>query len=88
MCKIRTVASNNRKKAFEIETEAGTVLPFPYANAEPVPRREDPVVLAYVDPELGEEGFSSIASSIRRTIVSPSISSWGCSMCSIATSSS
>lgn len=67
--KIRAVSSNNRKKAFEIETEAGTVLPFPYASADPMPDREDPIVRAYVDPELGEEGFSYLLRSGREGTV-------------------
>lgn len=58
--KITTVAANNRKKAFDIETETGSILGFPYAHAEPAPSREDPVTRAFVDSELGDEGFGYV----------------------------
>jgi hypothetical protein len=62
--KIRSVAWNNRKKAFEVET-AGRSLVFPYAKAEPRPTGDDPIVEAYADPELGREGFTYVLRSGR-----------------------
>jgi hypothetical protein len=55
--KITSVALNNRKRAFEVTT-SGKSLVFPYAKADPRPDGDDPVVAAYVDPELGREGFT------------------------------
>lgn len=55
--KIRSVALNNRKKAFEVRTSARSLV-FPYAKADPRPAGDDPVVEAYVDPDLGREGFT------------------------------
>ena len=55
--KIRRVRANNRKRAFEVDTARGT-LHMPYAKLSPAPTRKDRVVRAYVDPELGREGFT------------------------------
>jgi len=62
--KIRSVAWNNRKKAFEVTTPAGS-LAFPYAKADPRPSGDDPVVEAHADPELDREGFTYLLRSGR-----------------------
>lgn len=54
--KIRSVNTNNRKKAFEIKTHS-TVFVFPYCKADPPPTNSDPVTAVSVDKELGREGF-------------------------------
>ncbi len=54
--KIRSVKTNNRKKAFEVRTYS-KVFDFPYAKADPRPSSSDPVSQVAVDKELGREGF-------------------------------
>jgi len=54
--KIRSVKTNNRKKAFDITTYAKS-FSFPYVKTEPRPTAADPVVRVAVDKELGREGF-------------------------------
>ena len=55
--KIRSVAHNNRKKAFEIETSSKSFV-LPYAKVDPRPTPADKVRHVFVDPELGREGFT------------------------------
>ena len=55
--KIRGVAANNRKRAFEVRTYRGTYL-LPYAQVEPTPTPDERVRRVYVDEELGREGFT------------------------------
>jgi hypothetical protein len=55
--KILSVATNNRKHVFEVETRR-LALVFPYAKADPMPTPSDRVVEVFVDPELGREGFT------------------------------
>jgi len=55
--KIRSVAFNNRKKAFEVRT-ARASLWYPYAKLEDRPTSRDPVVGVQVDAELAREGFT------------------------------
>jgi hypothetical protein len=55
--KIKSVRFNNKRKAFEVKT-SGKTYAFPYVKAEPRPTSDDQVALAYVDKELGNEGFS------------------------------
>ena len=57
--KIKAVAFNNRRKAFEVRT-AGREFLLPYSKAEPAPQGADPIVKIFVDPELGNEGFTFI----------------------------
>jgi len=57
--KIKTVTANNRKKAFEVHTGAGTFL-FPYAKLDLTPARDNPVKTVFVDKELGREGFTYV----------------------------
>lgn len=55
--KIRRVAANNRKKAFEVSAGRGRY-GFPYAKATPSPTTADPVNEVFVDNELAREAFS------------------------------
>jgi len=60
--KIRAVAGNNRKKAFEVTTSTRTLV-FPYAKVDPQPTAQDPLERVFVDPELSREGFTYILTS-------------------------
>lgn len=55
--KLRAVAVDNRRRAFLVRGDRRS-LSFPFVKADPAPTREDPVVGAQVDPELGAEGFT------------------------------
>lgn len=55
--KIRKVAFNNRKKAFEVEA-GGKRLIFPYAKLQPALSAEEKVTGVSIDRELGREGFT------------------------------
>src|SRR5574337_2186108 len=66
--KIRTVAGNNRKKAFEVTTSAG-MLVFPYAKLDPQPTVQDPLARIFVDPELNRAAFTYILMSGREGTV-------------------
>jgi len=55
--KIRSVAPNNRKKAFEVKTSGKSFI-LPYAKVDPQPTVDNPVARAMVDKELGREGFA------------------------------
>lgn len=56
--KIRAVRPNNHRRAFEVTTEDARELPFPYARLSLRPSATNRVREAYVDPELGCEGFT------------------------------
>ena len=60
--KIRSVAYNNRKKAFEVKTSTMT-FQLPYSQVEPRPSVTDPIVRVFVDKELGREAFTYILKS-------------------------
>jgi hypothetical protein len=60
--KITQVKANNRKRAFEVTTRRGQ-WQFPYAKTRPTPSPLDPIVHVYVDPELGNEGFTYVLKS-------------------------
>ena len=66
--KIRSVTTNNRRKAFEL-TAAKKRLLFPFAKLEVAPTADDPVAKVYVDPELAGEGFTYILRSGREGTV-------------------
>lgn len=66
--KIRSVAGNNRKKAFEVKTATKALL-FPYAKADPPPTAQDPLDRVFVDPELDREGFTYVLASGREGTV-------------------
>lgn len=55
--KIQTVTANNRRHLFEVRTRRQTLV-FPYAKTDPAPSSDDRVSEAFVDPELGREGFT------------------------------
>jgi len=55
--KIRSVTFNNRKKGLQVRV-ARTGPWFPYGKLEARPSGADPVVRAFVDPEVGREGFT------------------------------
>lgn len=55
--KIKSVDTNNRKRAFEVKTARQTFL-FPYSKTDPPPTTSDPIVDVSVDDELGREGFT------------------------------
>ena len=66
--KITRVKANNRRKAFEV-TAARKHLVFPFAQLEMPPSADDPVTKAYVDAELGKEGFTYVLASGREGTV-------------------
>ncbi len=55
--KIRSVARNNHRHAFRVQTwrEAYS---FPYAKADPPPTAADSIVALRIDDELGREAFT------------------------------
>lgn len=66
--KIRAVASNNRKKVFEVTTSTRTLI-FPYAKLDLRPTVQDPLQRVFVDQELNREGFTYILTSGREGTV-------------------
>ena len=55
--KIRTVTANNRKKAIEVSTSAGSY-PFPYSLLRIPPSAENRIAEVCADEELGSEAFT------------------------------
>jgi hypothetical protein len=55
--KIKTVAANNRRKAFELRAD-GKDFVFPYARLRLRPSAQNRIAEVYVDPELGYEAFT------------------------------
>ncbi len=55
--KIRSVAANNRKKAFEVKTASRT-FSFPFSKLDPEPTDQDKLLRVFVDAELGREGIT------------------------------
>lgn len=67
--KIQHVVANNRKHVFEVDLGRRGTLTFPYAKAQPPIPVGDRVVEVYVDPELGDEGFTwRQASGVENTV--------------------
>ncbi|MDQ7793769.1 MAG: helix-turn-helix transcriptional regulator [bacterium] len=62
--KIRAVAPNNRKRAFEVKTSNRTYV-LPYVKSDPEPTASDHVAQVFVDEELGHEGFTYVLKSGR-----------------------
>lgn len=56
--KVRGVTVNNRKRQLELRVYSGATYPFPFARLEPPATRENRIVEAYVDPELGREAVT------------------------------
>ena len=60
--KIRSVKQNNRRKAFEVRTRSKTFY-YPYSRLDLQPEFGNKVADAYVDKELGSEGFTYVLES-------------------------
>jgi hypothetical protein len=60
--KIQSVKFNNRKKAFEVRMR-NRVFVYPYARIDAKLTAGDMVREAYIDPDLGREGFSYVLES-------------------------
>jgi hypothetical protein len=60
--KIRSVKQNNRRKAFEVRTRNKTFY-YPYSRLDLRPEFGNKVADAYVDKELGSEGFTYVLES-------------------------
>ena len=60
--KITSIKANNRRRAFEVTCVKGEFI-FPYEKADPRPTRDDPIVHLFIDPEIGNEGFSYVLAS-------------------------
>jgi hypothetical protein len=54
---IRNVTINRRRKSFVLKTAGGT-LEYPFSRLSLKPSLNDPLVSAYVDPELAKQGFT------------------------------
>lgn len=61
--KIHGVSINNRKKEFSINTRAGGVYRYPYAQADPLPTSENRIESVFVDKELGGEAITYVLDS-------------------------
>lgn len=66
--KIISVAADNRRKVFRVETPRGT-FDYPYARLEAPPSIEDRIAELYVDEELGQEAFTYVLQSGREGTV-------------------
>lgn len=55
--RIDSFKLNNRRRAFELSCERGD-FSFPYAHADPQPTTDDPIVEAFIDPELACEALT------------------------------
>ena len=66
--KIRSIKSNNRKRAFEVGTWREQFL-FPYSKADPRPTTGDSVEQIVIDKELGREAFTYTLASGREGTV-------------------
>lgn len=60
--KIKEIKYSNYRKAFEVITKDRSYF-FPYAAAEAIPTKENPIQEIYVDKEIGNEGFSYVLKS-------------------------
>ena len=60
--KVRGVKANNRRKAFEVKIRNETLL-YPYAKLDLPPGPGNRIAKVYVDPEIGNEGFSYVLES-------------------------
>lgn len=66
--KIRSVASNNRRKGFDVKTARRT-LAYPYARLDVRPSSKDPIARTWVVAEAGREAFSYVLDSGREGTV-------------------
>ncbi len=69
MRKIRSVRINRRKKAFDADVQDRGAMEFPFVVCDPCPSDEDPVVRAYIDPEVGGDGFTYVLRSGEEGVV-------------------
>lgn len=58
--RIRSIRTNQHRRALEVELEDDRLLAYPYARLVPVPDRSLRVREAYVDPDLGLEAVTYI----------------------------
>jgi hypothetical protein len=66
--KILGVTPNNRRRLIEVRTRRQDFV-FPYAQMDPRPTSDDPIVEIFVDPELGREGFTyELASGVEGSV--------------------
>lgn len=56
--RIKKVTANNRKRCFEIITSDRRVMEFPYSKLRLKPSAESPVREVFIDPDIGNEGFT------------------------------
>lgn len=61
--KIRKVALNNRRRQIEATVRSGKTYAMPFAKLDPRPTPKNPVVRAFVDPELGKEAITYVLAS-------------------------
>lgn len=66
--KVRSVQFNNRRKDFTIVADGRSLL-FPFNRCVPPPSAQNPVRQAYVDAELGAEGFTYVLANGREGTV-------------------
>jgi hypothetical protein len=66
--KVRGVRINNRRRAFEVRTSSRRLL-LPFAKVDPKPTASNPIVRAFIDKEIGSEGFSYVLLSGREGTV-------------------
>jgi hypothetical protein len=60
--KVGRVTVNTRERAFHVRLGRKTFR-FPFVRADPIPTANDPVVRAWADPELANQGFSFVLAS-------------------------
>jgi len=68
--KLSKVTVNTRKRQLELTTRNGETHPFPFSRLDPRPSTKDPIVRAWVDPEVAREGVTySLASGLEGTVL-------------------
>jgi hypothetical protein len=60
--KIRSVTHNNRRKAFLVKFSKQSWW-LPYSKVDPQPTDSDPIIRAFIDKDLGGDGFSYVLKS-------------------------
>lgn len=61
--KVRKVNLDNRRRQFKLETSTRAQFSFPYAIVHPRPTPDNRIREVYVDPEIGNEGFTYVLDS-------------------------
>ncbi|MDY0062299.1 MAG: hypothetical protein RBU45_20975 [Myxococcota bacterium] len=54
---ILSATINSRRRIFEVETPSRSY-PYPFSKCDPIPTSADPIIEVFVDPELGNQGFT------------------------------